>query len=587
MQIIQISDFHIIDDSQMDSIKNRIEKLYDAMKTNLNKNECTVFCVIGDIIDKGNAEMYKNAMDVFNYMKKIFAEFNPKFEFTPGNHDLCLCPYSSSIPEVCPAPKCTLEPYNNFVRDFDSSYKQPENVIHKEYDDIDLLLINSVFHGNCKYGSVDIAALKNKNLKKPALFVTHHAFLSERDTDNAAIRNAYSVFDEIEQKEIIGVLHGHLHGYKNITIGNNCPIIGVGPFFKEITDIPSQVNLVIVASSGIHKVINFFYRGKDIDQYYTSEIYTRDYAEYKGTDLGKIYKEIVSDVKQFGIIPNIRLNIKMPYQVFNEQIERLFHEQIDAAKLWQDIDGSQDDLYFNHGQYMKYDKVVAIDFIIDQLVNKPTSSKAIIPLVNFKDVYEIGDGFLPSFDLIQLGFLEDTRTNLLVTLYLRALEVNHFLKINLCEIYLLCKNIKHKIRSIENINVNILAFKAQYKEKFGCFKRAEIDKISESKLTIKLEHEDPVVLQYLTEKKDLAETVMVHDGMRIFVKVLRELDGIRPIKKAMLDQSQNILNTMEKLKLELGRTSNYSSTEEIMIRRQLDEQFNVIIDLYEGGIYGT
>lgn len=580
MQIIQISDLHITEKSNLSSIKNRIMKLYNALQVDINKDECTVLCILGDIVDKGDATLYKKATDILNYTKELFAEFNLTFEFTPGNHDLCDCPYSHPIPEVCPDQKCTLEHYNNLVKGFDSSYNPTNTILHKEYDDIDLLLANSVFHSNCKYGLLDIEALKKINLKKPALLLTHHTFLSESDTDIAAIRNAYKLFDEVEKKEILGVLHGHTHGYKDITIGNKCPVIGVGPFLKEIPNINNQANLVIVTSSGIHKVTNYFYRN-DLDQYDARNVYKRDNAVYKGSNIEKVYNEIVSDAKKFGVLPNMSLNLSMSYPAFNEQIERIFHEQIIAARLWQETEKVPDSLYYNHGQYMRYNDVTATGFVIEELKSKATSSRAIIPLINFKMVVESGDGFLPSFDLVQFGFLSEERTNLCVTLYLRALEVNHFLRINLCEIYLMCKQIAHEIRSIETVNVNIFAFKAQYKENFGCFRRAEIDRIDESEITLSLHDNLDYIVRLLEEKRDLNETVIENKGMTSFFKALQASNKRRPFKAIILERSKSILDTMKELKSEREKTSNYTLIKKI--ENQLDGQFNEIINMFKDG----
>ncbi|HOV27839.1 MAG TPA: metallophosphoesterase [Pseudobacteroides sp.] len=583
MQIIQISDMHITEDSNLDLIKDKIRKLYIALKETLTNVDQTVLCILGDIVDKGNAKLYKKASDILYYMKEIFEEFNPTFEFTPGNHDLCNCPYSHPIPEKCPDTKCTLEHYNNFVKNFDSSYDHTYTLLRKEYDDVDLLLANSVHHGNCKYGLLDFEALRMIELQKPTLLVTHHTFLSESDTDIAPIRNAYKLFDEIEKKEIIGVLHGHTHGYKDITIGNKCRVIGVGPFLKDIPNINNQANLVTVTPSGIQKVLNYFYRS-DLDQYVSRSVYTRDNSLYKGSNIEKLYYEIVSDAKNTGVIPNFHLNINMSFKEFNDEIERIFHEDINTAKMWQDTEQVPESLYYNHGQYMKYNNITAIDFIIKELKSKATSSRAIIPLINFEMVVKSGDGFLPSFDLVQFGFLAEDRTHLLATLYLRALEVRHFLKINLCEIYLMCKQIADEIRSIERININIFAFKAQYKETFGCFKRAEIDRIDESEIVLLLKEDLKSIVHLLEEKRDLNETVIENKGMTSFFKALQAINKRRTIKTEILQQARSFLYIMEKLKSEREKTSNYTLIHQI--ESQVNEQFNKIIEMFrEGDIY--
>lgn len=577
MQIIQISDLHITADSSLDSHKDRVTRLYDALKINLRKDECTVFCVLGDIVDKGNANSYKKALELFNHIKEVFGEFNPKFEFTPGNHDLCDCPYPHPTPNICPDQKCTISHYNDFAKSFDNSYDPTNSLSHREYDDIDLLLASSVFHGNCRYGLIAIEALKRVELKKPALLVTHHTFFSENDTDISAIRNAYKLFDEIENKEILGVLHGHTHGYKDITIGEKCKVVGVGPFLKDIPNINNQVNLVIATSSGIHNIINYFYR-EDFDKFETQNVYYREKSFYCSSNIEKSYSRIVTDTKKYGVLSNMYLNLSMLYQDFVEQIEKLFPAQIHTAALWQETEVIPENFYYNHGQYMKYNGVSAMNFVIDELKSKATSSRAIIPLINFEDVIKSGDGFLPSFDLVQFGFLEEEKTHLLVTLYLRALEVNHFLKINLCEIYLMSKKIADEIRSIEKIDVNILAFKAQYKEKFGCFKRAALDTVSESDIAYSLIDNLESVVQWLLEKKDFNETVVELKGIQSFCNALQSANTRKKIKPIILSTASSILSTMEHLKREREKTSNYKSiaVTETNLNKQLDELIEIL-----------
>ena len=583
MQLIQVSDMHITNEIEIDSVKSQITKLHGALKDHLDKNQCTVFCILGDIVNKGDASLYTKASEVLNFMKQLFLEFDPKFEFTPGNHDLCDCPYPHPVPEICPDQKCNLDHYTRFVKAFDNSYNPAESLLCKKYDDINLILASSVSHGNCKYGLIDIDALKNAGIDKPSLLITHHTFFSESDSDAAAIRNAYKLFDLFDEKEIIGVLHGHTHGYRNITIGNKCPVVGVGPFLKDIPNINHQVNLVSVTSSGIHRVTNFFYR-KDLEEYCVRIVYSRTDTAYQGSSIEKVYNEVLLDTRKCGILPNLYLKINMPYASFNEEIERHFSEQIPIAALWQETENVPDSLYYNHGQYMQSNGITAIEFIINELKSKGTSSRAIAPLISFEMVVNSGDGFLPSFDLIQFGFMEEVKSCLHVTLYLRALEVNHFLRINLCEIYLLCKQIIQEIRSVETIEVAVFAFKAQYKESFGCFRRAELDAIKESEIAFSLQDNLGYIIHLLEDKKSLYETVVEDKGMSSFYSALQAANRRKPIKSTIMEQSQNILSTMEMLKSERAKTSNYVMTEPL--EKQLGEQFDkIIVSFRDGDIY--
>ncbi len=580
MQIIQISDMHITPESRLDSIKPQISKLYEALRHRLEKTEIIVFCILGDIVDKGDPTVYAKALDVLNYMKELFSEFNPKFEFTPGNHDLCDCPYAHPTPAACPIQRCNLDHYFDFINSFDSSYDPTETISHRRYDDVDLILASSISHGNCKYGQIDIDSLKKVIIHKPTILVTHHAFFSESNTDTAAIRNAYKVFEVIETQDIVGILHGHTHGYKDITLGNKCPVVGVGPFLKDIPNINHQVNLVSVMPSGIYQVINFYYRD-DLDEYIERIVYKSTSKTYFGSSIEKIYNDILLDTKKFGIIPDMHLKLEMPYASFNAEIERCFSEYIDAATLWQDTSKVPDSLYYNHGQYMQSNGTTAIEFVVKELKSKATSSRAVVPLIDFEMVVKSGDGFLPSFDLVQFGFMEEEKSHLYVTLYLRALEVNHFLRINLCEIYLMCKQIASEIRSIDTIELSVVAFKAQYKEFFGCFKRAEIDMIEEAEIVMSLQDNPQSIICLLEDKKLLNETVIEDKGMCSFNNAIKAINKRKTIKAPIVELSQNILDTMSTLKSEREKTSNYTSIEVLEI--QLGTQLDQLIGLFKDG----
>lgn len=143
---------------------------------------------------------------------------------------------------------------------------------------------------------------------------------------------------------------------------------------------------------------------------------------------------------------------------------------------------------------------------------------------------------MSSLDIIQVGFSRHTKDELYITVYLRALEVNHFLKINICEIYLIIKRIEEEFKSVENVNINILAFRAQYKEKFGCFGKAEMDVITPQKIMMYLMDKDfEKLICLLEEKLELSETVINCNGIEelctSFIeynedKKLNELDGV-------------------------------------------------------------
>lgn len=593
MQIIQMADLHITKNDNIDSLKPRISKLYEALlRDNLRKDDSTVFCLLGDIVDKGDHTSYKTAIELINYTKQTFSDYNPKFHFTPGNHDLCNCPVAPPTSLFCPEGKCiqacsqecTIEHFNNFVKNFNNNDNNPsDDLLYEKYDDIDILLVSSISHKNCKYGQINFDALEHVSLDKPSLLVTHHAFFSANNEDNAAIRNAYKILDVIEKKNIIGVLHGHTHGYKNITIGEKCQVVGVGPFLKRISNIQNQANLVVANSSGIHKVINYIYMGEDHNRYDSKIVFSKKEFIYRGSNIGEVYENIKLDVQKYGVISNMHINLSMSFESFSDQINQLFCEQIPIAKLWQETEFVDKSLYYNHGLYMKdKNNKKALDFLVEELNSKATSSRAIVPLINFNNIVESGDRFLPSFVLVQFGFNDDNKKDeLLVTFYLRALEVNHFLKINFCEIYLMCKRIQEDIRSVKRVNVTIIAFRVQYKEKFGCFRRAEIDKATEAQITRALENNPKSITEWLEEKKNFNETVVKKEGIKSLCNALEAINEDNTIKKIFFEVSHSILEKMKELEKEQKKTSNYSATKKN--HEELDMLFCKLIDLLQQG----
>ncbi len=551
MKIIQVADLHINSEMEIEKIQNKMDELFKSLKTEIEENEEIIFCVCGDVVDKGNEAMYSVAESIFNYIKNLFVEYNFKFEFVPGNHDLC---------------NMTFEPYDKFIAKFvEAPYSYSgENSHLRKYENIDLILSNSAYHGDNCFGKLDLKSIEQIESTKPSLLAIHHTLLSENNDDTSALRNAYKLADYIDKNNVIGILHGHTHGYKNIMIGRQCKIIGVGPMFKEVPDINNQFNFIEVSGSIISKISNYRYSA-DFDCYTSYLVYdNKGMWQYSDSSVKKIYDRVVFDVKRLDYIYNLKMNIATKYRLFEDEIREFFPDSIDKAKDWQ-AKKVPDSLYYNHGKYMQTENGIwGIDHIIGELNNKATSSRAIIPLISFENVVGSEDKYLPSLNIIQFGFSDDKKSKIFVTIYLRALEVNHFLKINLCEIYLLIKAVADEIRSIEEVDITVLAFKAQYKEKYGCFKKARIDTIDESALAISFsDKEYEEIINLLEEKVELSETVIEDKGIKSLKRAIKELVGKKRCSSSLLDKVNNTLEQMGSLKKEREKSSNYKEIERI------------------------
>lgn len=563
MYILQLSDLHIGIDIDLDEFKSKIDKIYEEVNKIIEKSELLIFCICGDVTDKGNKDGYKNATIVIDYLKEKFTDYNHKLEFIPGNHDIC---------------EEKFEEFDKFIAGYiDEKYSyEDKNVVVRNYGDINLVLLNSSYHKNHEYGKIDLVQLRSELKENENNFVImHHTFISEYDDDKSAIRNAYIFIKALDENNVCALLHGHTHGYSDISISKECKVIGVGPLFKKLEDINNQFNIIEIKAGKVNRVYNMRY-SSDLGTYSVIDVYSRkNLNNFYGNSLIEVYNDVVESTREHGAIINFNMNIRSDLNTFNNDVQTIFHNQINIAEEWQE-ETPPSTLYYNHGQYMFKGKVDPIEYVINELKDKATSSRAIIPLINMEDVVGSGDNFLPSLDIIQFGFKEDNKEELYVTLYLRALEVNNFLKINLSEVYVMCKKIRERIREISILNITIFSFKAQYREKYSCFRKADIDMIDESDLMMSVVEKDiNTIISLLENKHELSETVVHLDGVE---KLERCIKNYNKRKKEVY--SEDICNSINDLKKNMNRlkelresTSNYTeiNQEERKVEVQLQQ----------------
>ena len=573
MYILQLSDLHIWIDIDLDEFKSKIDKIYVEVDKIIEKSEMLIFCICGDITDKGNKDGYKNATIVIDYIKEKFNGYNYKLEFIPGNHDIC---------------EGKFEEFDKFIsRYIDGEYSyEDKNVVVRKYGDINLVLLNSSYHKEHEYGKIDLVQLRNEiKENENNLVIMHHTFISEYEDDQSSIRNAYRFIKVLDENKVCALLHGHTHGYSDISISKECKVIGVGPLFKKLEDVNNQFNIIEIKAGKVNKVYNMRY-SSDLGTYSVLDVFSqKNLNNFYGNSLIGVYNEVVKSTKEHGAIINFNMNIRTNLDTFNNDVQTIFLNQINVAEEWQEKTPPST-LYYNHGQYMFKGKVDLIDYVIRELKNKATSSRAIIPLINMEDVVGSGDNFLPSLDIIQFGFKEDNKKELYVTLYLRALEVNNFLKINLSEVYVMCKKISEKIREISILNITIFSFKAQYREKFSCFKKADIDMIDESDLMISVLDKDiNTIICLLENKHELSETVVHLDGVEKLERCIKNYN--RHKKELYSDDICNSISdlkkNMDKLKELRESTSNYTeiNEEEIKVEVQIQQLINEFKKLME------
>lgn len=240
MIILAISDLHIKNDSDMDSIMKMTKKLVDAFNL-YNKSKNCIILTLGDIIDKGDVIGYENAKVVYNYLKEYIP--NCKFAFVPGNHDLDTCEESDYG---------DFKAFDNFINNYVEGGRQEfnrNNVYTICLGNFVLLLLNSINKDNRNEVIVDYDSLycTCSNLKSfNKVLATHYGLVSKKEKNEKFIPSQDQMMKFTSSQSVKLFLHGHEHYKKNLENYNmfSMDMIGVGPAFElRWADYP-QFNII-------------------------------------------------------------------------------------------------------------------------------------------------------------------------------------------------------------------------------------------------------------------------------------------------------------------------------------------------------
>lgn len=563
MRIFQLSDLHLDETFKIDEYNEMLEKMADIIACE-SKNEDNVHIVCcGDIVNRGNPKEYNSsAISVFDFLKNKLDNKSVDFICVPGNHDLC----------------------NNEFTDFQEFIKRYNHKINFISDNVSLyettyinyLLINTSFHKEISYGNVDLVQLKKHlhGISKPIIVVMHHTLMSRYAKDRSSISNAYEFLKQLEDKNVIGIVHGHTHGYSDILVGTKCRLIGVGSLFEYFKNCNNQFNVIEIGPGTIERIENYRYHF-DLKDFKQDLLYKNSRNNFfEGNTVSDVYMQIKNSVKYYGGINNLSMIIKSDLSTYKKDMVQHFMQDINSAKLWLE-ESVPSALYYNHGKYMVSDGEKGIDYVVDELNRNSTSNRAIIPLIHFGDVLKHRFDYLPGLNSVQFGFVNDEKTELCCSVYLRSLEVSKFLKINLSEIFTLVSHISEEIRSIQKINIYLYAFKAQYKEHFSCFKKAYIDTIGLGELAHIIYKDSHKLFDLLKNKFDMNETIVNTSGLELLYDIMHD-SQIYSVE--CINGLADVINKLKELESEYRKNSNYHTIEplENNIRLQQQEYLSLI-----------
>lgn len=190
------------------------------------------------------------------------------------------------------------------------------------------------------------------------------------------------------------------------------------------------------------------------------------------TSAGECVKHAVA-VCTTGPQMNMALRLRLPTPTSDSLIDTYRKD----AEAWQ-AEHRPTDLKFNHGEYL-HRHGDAVGQIIGELRKKSTSNRACTTLISASDIAASGDGVLPSFVALQAGFQQASQQVIYLTAYFRALEVGHFLPINLAELALIADRLAENFPTVGTAEITLFAFRAHLNSGFGVHRIAKLDTLAE------------------------------------------------------------------------------------------------------------
>jgi hypothetical protein len=185
------------------------------------------------------------------------------------------------------------------------------------------------------------------------------------------------------------------------------------------------------------------------------------------TDLEDISIKAKEKIGSDAYLINFDLKVTFKKNLINNCMSSVYQDALDFQNPV-----CPDTLHMNHGEYI-HKCGDGINNVINQLKEKHASNRAIISLINQENIMESKDTPIPSFMILQFS-IEDS-TKLYLTTYFRALEVSKFLRINTEEIRQIIEKILAKNIQLNEIYLNIFAFRAYIDLDINPLKKPKID----------------------------------------------------------------------------------------------------------------
>lgn len=208
MRFYILSDLHlekIFDDSIANDI---LKRLCREIRKATELNTTILFIILGDIAFRGTDFSFEYAKECLDFIVSELYEYNVKFEFVPGNHDL---------------QKNSLSKFDDIVRLYGNNHSfEDKSTYSNEYAGLNFIFTDSNLSRNhSSPGIIDLESIKKevKQNKRNILFC-HHALSHSHGDTHDTIENSTTVINQLNEMGVNFFFHGHVH-QSDVTIPEN------------------------------------------------------------------------------------------------------------------------------------------------------------------------------------------------------------------------------------------------------------------------------------------------------------------------------------------------------------------------------
>lgn len=262
--------------------------------------------------------------------------------------------------------------------------------------------------------------------------------------------------------------------------------------------------------------------------------------EFKWVEcLEDIAKEATADIPE----GETRISYMLAYELDAKKlISNPLEDVTRLAELWSSEEKPKE-LYFSHGEF----RPGGLDHIVNELKGKPSSNRALYSLINQETISGSGDKPIPSFIVFQVVLDNET---LYCSVYLRALEVSSFLRVNLEEIRLNLSEISNSGLTFNHVRLSIFSARAYHLRDFDPLQKPELDTLSPMRI-FKLLSESPREMARMIEEKAKTRSIIEYESLQHILEYVEEKSGmknalqLKSLLQDAIDQSKELINMRE------------------------------------------